>query len=62
MKGEGFERKVGFDKEPIKFKATGKLDSPNLVVEVDENLHYDVALGDLINKERNVTLYSFKLI
>ena len=53
--GVGFERAISFDKEPVKFKTSGKLDAPELVVEYDEDhdihdgLHLDVSLGDLID-------------
>ena len=54
VKGPGFERKIGYDMEPIRFKATGSIDKPNLTVEMDDDeLHFDMALGDLI-KNRNV--------
>jgi hypothetical protein len=50
LEGEGFSRKMGFDKEPIKFKATGNLEAPSLTVEYDnEDLNYLMATGDLIN-------------
>jgi hypothetical protein len=51
VKGEGFNREICFSKEPISFKATAKLESPNLVVELNEDLHFDVSLGDLINEK-----------
>ena len=53
VKGPGFDRKIGFEMEPIRFKATGSIDMPNLRVEVDEDeLHFDMALGDLIKNEK----------
>lgn len=54
VRGPGFDRKIGYDMEPIRFKATGSIDKPNLTVEVDEDeIHFDIALGDLI-KNTNV--------
>lgn len=54
LKGEGFERKMGFDKEPIRFMATGEIESPNLVVEYDnEDLSFLVATGDLIDRVKH---------
>ena len=50
LEGEGFKRTIGFDKEPIRFKATANLDAPNLTIEYDnEDLSYNLATGDLIN-------------
>ena len=55
VKGPGFERAISYDKEPVKFKASARLDDPHLVVEYDEmhdvhgGLHFDVSLGDLID-------------
>lgn len=49
IEGPGFKRKIGFECDPIRFKATGKLESPNLVVEFDnEDLMFRTAIGDLI--------------
>ena len=59
VKGPGFERKIGFDMEPIRFKATGNIETPNLRVEIDEEeLSFDMALGDLI-KNQNVIFFKF---
>lgn len=57
LKGTGFERKVNFEKDPICFKVTADLVSPNLVLEINDDLHFDVTLGDLIqNKNVNLNL------
>ncbi len=52
MKGDNFERKIGFEKDPICFKVTAQLDSPNLIVELNDELSFDIALGDLIQNKR----------
>ena len=54
MKGDGFERKIDFDKDPIRFKETAQLESPNLMVEFNDELHFDLALGDLIHNKSSV--------
>ncbi len=41
-----------FEKEPVKFKVTGTIDSPSLTVEMNDELHFDVALGDLIKNQK----------
>ena len=55
---------MGFDKEPIRFKVTGKIDSPNLCIELNDELHFDVALGDLIQNQKVIkydyVFYSFR--
>jgi hypothetical protein len=54
VEGPGFKRKIGFECEPIRFKATGTLESPNLVVEYDnEDLKFLTAIGDLIMLNKN---------
>jgi hypothetical protein len=41
---------MGFDKEPIRFKATGTVVAPSLTVEYEnEDLSYIMATGDLID-------------
>lgn len=57
IKGPGFERKVGYDKEPIKFKVTGTILKPNLTVELSDDLNFDIAIGDLI-KNKDVIYFS----
>ena len=52
LKGNGFERKIGFEKDPICFKVTSDLVSPNLVIEINDELHFDVTLGDLIQNKK----------
>jgi hypothetical protein len=63
QRGEGFERAVGFDREPLLFKATGKLESPHLLVENDEDLKFEIAFGELIKPNELVrTFFSIVLI
>ena len=52
-------RTIGFDKEPLKFKATGQLDAPNLIVEYNEELHFDVAIGDMISDETVCSIFYY---
>lgn len=40
-----------FEKEPVRFKVTGQIDSPSLDVEFNDELHFDVAIGDLIKNQ-----------
>jgi hypothetical protein len=54
QKFDGCERKVGYEKEPVRFKVTGQVDLPSLDVEFDDELHFDVAIGDLITDQKNV--------
>lgn len=52
VSGDGFNRKISYDKEPIIFKATACLESPNLTVEYEnEDLSFLVSIGDLIDPE-----------
>lgn len=68
IEGPGFKRSIGFDHNPIRFKATGNLELPNLVVEFDnEDLTFRTAIGDLIKKDEvglsyiGTTKYAFFL-
>ena len=52
VEGQYFSRKINYEKEPVIFKATGTLESPNLIVEYDnDDLSFVVSTGDLINAE-----------
>ncbi|CAF0775579.1 unnamed protein product [Brachionus calyciflorus] len=52
IQGRNFKRKINYEKEPLIFKATGKLESPNLRIEYDnDDLNFVVSTGDLINSD-----------
>ncbi|RNA24355.1 Deleted in lung and esophageal cancer 1, partial [Brachionus plicatilis] len=60
--GDGFSRKISFEKEPVIFKATGCLQSPNLLVEYEnEDLSFVVSTGDLIDPETKILKDNLKL-
>jgi len=45
---------VSFEKEPIRFKATGQVEIPSLDIEFNDELHFDVAIGDLIDNQASI--------
>lgn len=53
INGDGFFRKISFEKEPVIFRATACLETPNLLVEYEnEDLSFVVSTGDLIDFEK----------
>jgi hypothetical protein len=58
LKGHGYQRKTGFEKEPVLFKATGKINEPSLCVELDDDeLTINSSIGDLLKTKNNYQVF-----